>query len=118
MRSSSSSSRSTPRAVVPYRPPLPPTSVTHHVDTSRTLGQSIKDGFGLGVGSGIGHAMVSRVFGLGSPTTPVSQTQTPKEPCEFERKAFELCLTSNNDTCHNKQFALTECLKLSKKDHE
>lgn len=117
---SSSSSRPTPKAVVPYR--SSPAPILRHVPSPTferpTLGQSMKDGFGLGVGSGLGHALVNRMFGLGAPTTTPSPQAPPKEPCEFERRSFELCLTSNNDTCHNKQFALTECLRLSKKDRE
>lgn len=99
-----------PSTVVPYTPPM----------TQPTFGQSIKDGVGLGIGSGIGHALVGRMFGIGSPTTPTVSPQPPSssKDCEAERKSFEVCLVHNSDVCHNQQLALTQCLQLSKKDHE
>lgn len=100
-----------PSAVVPFHPTAP--------TTSPSFGQSMKDGFGLGLGSGLGHAVINRMFG---PSYPIVPQPPPvgqqKEPCESERKAFEACLLNNTDICHNQQQALTECLKLSKKGPE
>lgn len=96
-------------SVVPYTP-------------QPTFGQSIKDGVGLGIGSGLGHALVGRMFGgLGSPTTPVGvypESPPTKEACKVERRAFESCLMSSPDICHTEQSSLTQCLHSSKKDLE
>jgi hypothetical protein len=88
-----------------------------------TLGETVKQGFGLGLGSGLGHVVINRMFGLGAPTnqihpSPAPSPSAPKEPCEAERKSFESCLLNNSDVCYNQQAALTQCLHLSKKDHE
>ncbi len=113
-RSSSSSSSS--RSVVPYRSTASSPSVVHHAVERPTLGQSIKDGVGLGIGSGLGHALVGRMFGIGAPTNQIHPypSTIAKEPCEAERKSFESCLLNNSDVCYNQQTALTQCLQLSK----
>ena len=68
-----------------YRPSPAPTHISTSVAQGPTLGQSIKDGFGLGIGSAIGHRIVSGVFGAPSVTTI-------KEPT-----AFEQCIAKNRD---------------------
>lgn len=117
MPRSSTPSRS---SSVPMRPKYKPSSIVPYTPSvsQPTLGDTVKQGFGLGVGSGLGHALIGRMFGgIGSPTTPtVSPSQ--KEPCEMERKSFDNCLLNNSDVCYNHQMALTQCLKLSKKDLE
>jgi hypothetical protein len=96
-----------PSSVVPFHPTVP--------TTSPTLGQSMKDGFGLGLGSGIGHMVINRMFGPSYPVHPQPPPQnSQKEPCEFERKVFENCILNKGEVCHNEQLSLTECLKLSK----
>ncbi len=114
-----SSSSSSSRSIAPYRPSPAPAPVVHHTVDRPTIGQSIKDGVGLGIGSGLGHALVNRMFGIGAPTNqihPAPFTPSPpaKEPCEAERKSFESCLLNNSDVCYNQQTALTQCLQLSK----
>lgn len=54
-----------------------------------SLGQSIKDGFGLGIGSAIGHRIVSGIFG--APTVNVAAA-APREPT-----AFEKCVADHRD---------------------
>ena len=121
MPRSSTSSRSSPHSSLSKYKPSTVVPYTPHIEQP-TLGQTVKQGFGLGVGSGIGHVLVGRVFGVGSPTAPTvspHQTSPPKkETCEFERKVFENCLINHRELCHNEQLSLTECLKLSKKDLE
>lgn len=60
----------------------PPSVV--HLDMARpTLGQSIKDGFGLGLGSGIGSSIghsVGRFFGFGTqPVAPAPVSNTSQQ---------------------------------------
>lgn len=120
----SSSSTSSSRSVVPYRPSASSAPVVPHVPAIQqpTLGETVKQGFGLGVGSGLGHALVGRMFGIGAPTNQIhpapSTPANAKGPCEAERKSFESCLLNNSDVCYNQQTALTQCLQLSKKDRE
>lgn len=52
-----------------------------------TLGQSMKDGFGLGVGSAIAHRLVAGIFG--APTVAVAQAREPT--------AFEQCVAEHRD---------------------
>lgn len=53
-----------------------------------TIGQSMKDGFGLGFGSAIAHRMVSGIFG--APT--VNTVAAPAQPT-----AFEQCVAEHRD---------------------
>jgi hypothetical protein len=90
-------------------------SVVPYTPTHPTFGQSIKDGVGLGIGSGLGHALIGRMFGgLGSPT----EVHPVKEACKVERRAFESCIMTNPDICQSEQSSLTHCLHSSKKDLE
>ncbi len=119
-RSSSPSYKSSaPMRPPTFHPPVAkPSAVVPFHPTTPTFSQSIKDGVGLGIGSGIGHSLVNRIFGPSYPSHPTSVTQQQQQPCDFERKAFEACLLNNMDVCHNQQLALSECLKLSKKGPE
>ena len=78
----------------------------------------MKDGFGLGLGSGIGHMVINRMFGPSYPIHPQPPPNPQKESCEAERKSFESCLLNASDVCHTEQLSLTQCLQLSKKDRE
>lgn len=75
--------------------------------------QSMKEGFGLGIGSSIAHNVVGRMFG--APAYTPSQAK-PQKPCAAELKAFENCLLSEETRpfCGDQQHAYTECVKLNK----
>jgi hypothetical protein len=79
------SKHATVRSVVPpaYAPPPPPPQMQ-----APTLGQSIKDGFGLGLGSSIASRLVSNIFG--PPTITVQTAQ--RQPTEYEQ-----CLVEHRD---------------------
>lgn len=73
-----------------YRPPpSSPPVIQHHTAPAATptLGQSIKDGFGLGIGSAIGQRIVSGIFG--APTVAVTAAPAPREPTAFEKCVAE-----------------------------
>ena len=67
-----------------------------------SLGQSIKDGVGLGIGSSIGRHLFDSFF---------ARLETPVvERCKSERIEFENCLRANN-SCEDRQITLQQCLK-------
>ncbi len=80
--------------------------------------QSMKEGFGLGLGSSIAHNVVGRMFGAPAytPSQAKPQPQEPSKPCAAELKAFENCLLSEETRpfCGDQQHAYTECVKLNK----
>jgi hypothetical protein len=87
--------------------------------TPPSLGQSLKDGFGLGVGSAIAQRMVTSVFGPPTVNTVVTnpvQQATREDPCFKERMAFDTCMkTQSIETfCGQEQIAYTSCIHLSK----
>ena len=65
----------------------PSTSQTP-VQVQTTLGQSIKQGFGFGVGSHLAHAI------LGSTVKP---SPTEQKPTETKPTEYKQCMTENND---------------------
>jgi hypothetical protein len=68
--------------------PAPPAKVSSPPVYAPTLGQSLKDGFGLGFGSAIAQRMVSGIFGA-----PTIQTV----PAKAEPTAFEQCVAEHRD---------------------
>ena len=123
-RSSSqkSSSLSFPKPPPPaFRNPY--SSVGHPTPsaTAPSFGQSMKDGFGLGVGSAIAQRVIGGL--LGAPTVNVvnktdqtqTQTQTKASPCEKEHIAFESCIKTHSvDTfCGQEQIELVNCIQVS-----
>lgn len=105
---------------LPKTPPVvfrnPYSSVGHPVPsaTAPTFGQSIKDGFGLGVGSAIAQRVVGSI--LGHPTLNVThETPKQKQPCEKELLAFENCMkTQSMETfCGQEQTAFVNCIKIT-----
>jgi hypothetical protein len=77
-----------------------------------SLGSSIKDGIGLGIGSSLGHRIVGAFFPTNSTVAPSPSLPEKKEPCYVERKAFENCLINESQFfCHDQQANLTACLK-------
>lgn len=81
------------KTTVPFRsvvPAAPPSSLV----------QTVKDGFGFGMGSALAHRAVGSIFGAGSQST-----------CGVERSAFENCVqTRSLETCSETQAAYTLCL--------
>ena len=120
-RSSSNSSVKHSAPSVPSTQFRTPSSSVGHpvpsVSAAPSLGQSVKEGFGLGVGSAVAHRVVASIFG--APTVNVAQTtgsvQPVKYPCDKERIAFESCMkTQPMDTfCGQEQIAYTDCIRLT-----
>lgn len=121
-RSSSSSGGARPTAVARVAPvsplALPRFQPSLPAVTGRTLGLSIKDGFGLGVGSSLGHRAVGWMFGppamavaggsgaLGAPAAPADLCATFKEDMDacFKFKDFE-------SHCFEQMRSYKECLQ-------
>jgi hypothetical protein len=68
-----------------------------------SIGQSIKDGVGLGIGSSIGRHIFDSFFGR-------LEKPSKHEKCMTERVEFENCLRANN-SCEDRQITLQQCLQ-------
>jgi hypothetical protein len=80
-----------PRSVAAkYTAPRPAPAPIHHVIPAPTIGQSIKDGFGLGVGVSLANRLVTGIFG--PPTVQTQQTVIQKNV----PTAFEQCIAENS----------------------
>ena len=94
----------TPPAPVPYHPPSSPITFQQQAPT---LGQSMKEGFGLGVGLSVARNVVDGLFGSNRPAAPppVQQSQQLPSPSPITHpnvKEFQACMerTYNNyDEC-------------------
>lgn len=74
-----------PRSQTSRHLPAPQSKVNTIIPAAApTLGQSLKDGFGLGMGSAIAHRMVSGIFG--SPSVTVQREPTAFEQCVAEHR--------------------------------
>ena len=117
--------RSNSRSSVQSTPHVPSTkfqnpyssvaTTTPRVPTAPSFGQTMKEGFGLGVGSAIAHRVVGSI--LGAPTVNVTQASAPiSHPCDKERVAFESCMkTQSMETfCGQEQIAYTDCIRTIK----
>jgi hypothetical protein len=113
-RTASSSSR--PKSSVPAVRHSAPVAPFHTTPSGPTLGQSIKDGIGLGIGSSIGHRITSAFFGPPTVATVVKhETPAVVAPCAEKQKldfAFTSCLeaTLKPSACDAELAAYTECL--------
>jgi len=107
-----------PTAPVPFRNPYSTVGDPLATSSRPSLGQSIKEGFGLGAGSAIAQRMVSAVFGAPTINTVSTNTTPPsfKYQCGQELLAFETCIkTQSIETfCGQEQTAFTSCIQLSK----
>ena len=81
------------------RAPAPPAPAPQRLEVSGpTLGQSVKDGFGLGVGSSLGHRAVSWMFGppavgVATPTAG-GPAAAPADPCQTQKGEMDACFKS------------------------
>jgi hypothetical protein len=90
---------------VPTTSPFTPTPL--HVEQP-TLGQTIKQGFGFGVGTSLARNLVDRAFA--SPAQPQTQTQTqtqtqqkPQKSCKELEAEFNQCIKGQlpENTCQD-----------------
>lgn len=93
---------------------IPRTNTVIHTPSS-TMGQSIKDGIGLGVGSALAQRAVSAIFGPPTVTTVSQLPSEPNAPCISERNIFETCMRSQT-VCNNEFLAYSQCIKLQQKE--
>jgi hypothetical protein len=105
-----SAKSSSSKSVAPAHAPAPishfpaPTPFTYSVPRP-TLGQSIKDGFGLGIGSSIARNMVDGFFHKSpeqSKVTPVISSGT-SVATEYQKKEYIQCMQTINDHDHCKK---------------
>lgn len=96
--SSRSSSSSTPTRSVSSVPSVPKYQPSPVAYTTPTLGQSMKEGFGLGVGASIARNVVDRAFGAFTSTTPTTSTTSTSSqisshvPVQENTKLYEQCI--------------------------
>jgi hypothetical protein len=79
--------------------------------TAPSFGQSVKEGFGVGVGMSLAQRAVSALFG-----PPRVQAEVPKQdPCSQERNLMDTCFKVRGaDTyCESKIAQYKECLKFA-----
>ena len=95
----------------------PNSTVGHPVApvTAPTFGQSMKDGFGLGIGSAIAQRVVGSI--LGAPTVNVvnqSEEKPREHPCDKEFNAFENCIKTRSmeGFCDQEQSSLRSCIQV------
>ena len=82
-------SSSAPRSSRPLHRPTPAPTIAHHQPvavhhTGPTLGQTIKEGFGFGVGNAIAQRVVTGFFG--APKIAVTAVPTAYEQCIAEHR--------------------------------
>jgi hypothetical protein len=122
-RSSSSNRSSHPVRPLPARPT--PTPVSHYslppAMAGSTLGQSIKDGVGLGIGSSLGQRAVSWIFGpptvqTVSQAAPTVVQAPPVHPCDTLKKDMDACFKFRDYTsdCFDSVSQYKECISKHK----
>lgn len=68
-----------------------------------SIGQSIKDGFGIGIGSSIGRHLFESFFHR-------IEEPAKHEKCAIERREFENCMRTNS-SCEDRQITFQQCLQ-------
>jgi hypothetical protein len=102
------------KAIMPPLLTKKDTSVPMVIETKPSMLQTMKEGVSFGMGTSIARVMFDRTFG------PI-QKQEPApfqyEACYNERRVFERCLISQNETafCGNEQQDLLQCIKVREK---
>ncbi|KAJ4760522.1 hypothetical protein LUZ62_070897 [Rhynchospora pubera] len=118
--------RNPPAPAKPAPPPAP--AANRGGSIFRSIGGSIADGFGWGVGTSIGHRAVEAVMGprviqhahvSSAPAAPASaQDNAPENPnaCNVHSKAFSDCINANGSDISKCQYyldMLNECRRSS-----
>jgi hypothetical protein len=96
--------------------PTTPTSVTHHVEQP-TLGQSIKQGFGFGVGTSIARNVVDRMFAgpsassVGAGGAVTSLPPKKMKTCKELEAEFNHCIQAQlpENTCQDFMDRYNQC---------
>lgn len=85
------------------------------IETKPSMLQTMKEGVSFGMGTSIARAMFDRTFG---PIPKQEPAPFQYEPCYVERRVFERCIVSQNETafCNNEQNDLVECIKIKEKN--
>lgn len=112
-------SQSLPTPVSPPYAPVAPSSPRLPVASS--FGQTMKEGFGFGVGSAIAHRVVGSLLAPAVPIASAAPLPTPVQTlpsysCDTERSAFERCMKTQamESFCGQEQIAYTECIRMEK----
>ena len=75
-----------------------------------SFGQSVKEGFGLGIGSAIGHRIIASLFASPPPSPP-----SPPSPCAAQQTTFDTCIKEQKEVriCQEHLDALHKCFEQS-----
>jgi hypothetical protein len=85
-----------------------------------TFGQSIKDGFGLGIGVSVADRIVGSLFGprkvevTGAPPAPPAAIAAPMQPCREQEGVLQACLKQTQEGgfgCMQEVQAYQDCLQ-------
>lgn len=97
-------------SVAPYRPSSVPT--TYHAPQPMLM-QSMKEGFGLGVGVSIARNIVDRAFGAVASTASAAVVSTPKQssPASYDTKLYEQCIQNGATEEFCRQIAASNNIK-------
>ena len=95
-------------SVAPFRPSSVP--ATYHAPQP-TLMQSMKEGFGLGVGVSIARNLVDRAFGTVVASAPVVATTAPKQTVLYDTKLYEQCIQNGATEEFCRQIATSNSIK-------
>lgn len=100
--SSSSSQQKLPRFTSPLAPPVwTPSQQISVANTSNTsFLQTVKEGFGLGVGVSLGQRLVNSFF-----------TKNPS--CDSQQTLYNTCLQKGSSSCQTELDSLQKCLDKS-----
>lgn len=96
------------RTPVPFTSSLPQPLATSAVPVMErpTLGQSIKDGFGLGLGASVARNLVDNWFHKPAPSQPVQTTPVSSGTSvatEYQKKEYVQCMQTIQDHEHCKK---------------
>lgn len=114
-RSSSNGAR--PKAVARVAPAAPSFQLPAVPTVAGpTLGQSVKDGFGLGIGSSLGSRAVSWMFGpptVSVAAAPPAAGAAPADPCASFKGEMDACFKFKDfeSHCFEQMRAYKECLQ-------